>query len=236
MQSELGTVYDEEDFEDESNGDLQTTDGDWSCWTRPGYGDLADLFPGTSLLQQGVPCSTDPSCVWAFINGSTTNYGCAGFPAQATIPRGNTFGQYIHNEVWSPLVPWTGTGSAAEVAFDVYSELPLSEVVFYTWKVRSWIGGCPGRWQNDIFYYDNRKQWFRFVYPIGALVETGAEYIQVSLGVVDMCELWCGLYGSGLCHSHTPLFDNVEVYRYSTSGPAWSNASSRRGVSSFCRP
>ena len=34
---------------------------------------------------------------------------------------------------------------------------------------------------------------------------------QIALGAVDLCYQLCGLLGSGSCHSHGPLFDNVTI-------------------------
>jgi hypothetical protein len=45
--------------------------------------------------------------------------------------------------------------------------------------------------------------------------------MQVAIGVVDMCRLWCGVQGSGSCHSPAPYFDSVEILRVDTVGPQW---------------
>jgi len=37
-----------------------------------------------------------------------------------------------------------------------------------------------------------------------------------------MCLYWCGYYGTGACHSHSPLFDRVRFFRVNNIGPVWS--------------
>jgi hypothetical protein len=126
--------------------------------------------------------------------------------------------------VWSPVFPWTGWGATAELAFDAYKDLPLDNLVFFVFHVRSIADNCAGDWKDFGFvYYGGSGQWTKQVFPIGTFIEPGATDLQVALGVWDMCGFWCGVYGSGNCHSHAPLFDNVSVYRVDTEGPVWSN-------------
>jgi hypothetical protein len=217
-------IYDYEDFEDESFGDIATADGDWECCVLSGYGDFAGLYPGSMLLQED-PCIRNTSCLWAFINGSTETYDCGGHPEQIAVPKGNWHGQYIFNSIFSPPLPLAGTtGSSFVLEFDVYRDLPLNNLMFYTWDVRSLIAGCPEGWRDrgSGVYYGGNKDWIRPRQSFGDLVVQGASHIQIALGVGDYCPFWCIVYGTGACHSHSPLFDNVEVYRVATTGPQWS--------------
>jgi hypothetical protein len=219
VSDQSGVVLAVEDFEGETVGD--TSADDWASCNEPGYGDYAGLHQGTFVAQQD-PCRTNLSCMWGFFSGSTYDYSCGGLGSQAVVPYGNTRGQYIHNEVWSPPVPWTGSGTTAELTFDVYRELPLSPLIFFVWHVRSYVAGCAGDWKDFGFvYYGAGPDWNRPVFPVGSFIETGATDIQVAVGVRDMCSYWCGIYGDGQCHSHSPLIDNVAVYRVDTRGPAW---------------
>jgi hypothetical protein len=189
------------------------------------FGDYAALYPALSLVQQDL-CSVELDCVWAFLEGSTANYACGGFPSQATVPYG-AGGAAIHNEIWSPPIHVAGTGSQFELSFSVYRELNLESLVFYTWRIRSVADGMPGPWSDrgTVFYGPNavirKGDWFRHTAPFGDLVEPGADSVQVALGVVDRAADWGGLLGDGSCHSHTPLFDDVRVYRVHVSGPRW---------------
>jgi hypothetical protein len=216
-----GIVLGVEDFEDETVGD--TGSNDWVSCNEPGFGDFAAVYSGLTVLQEDL-CNYDVSCLWTFFDGSTETYACGGFPAQPAVPKGNQRGQYIWNEVWSPAFPWTGWGSTAELAFDAYMDLPLDNLVFFVWHVRSIVDGCAGFWDDFGFvYYGGDGEWQKRVFPIGSFIDPAATDIQVALGTWDMCQFWCGVYGTGNCHSHAPMFDNVSVYRVNTQGPVWAN-------------
>jgi hypothetical protein len=214
-----GTVVAYEDFEDESVGDNDADD--WVSCTPPGYGDYAALYKGYNIVQED-PCTSDLDCMWTFYTGSTYDYSCGGWPTQLAVPYENSRGQYIRNEVWSPEIPISGTGSAWELRFDVYRDLHLGPLVFYTWHVSSITGACPSTWRDYGFvYYGGGKDWLRATFGFGSFVEPGASHIRVALGARDMCYFWGGVYGDCLCHTHAPLFDDVEVYRIGADGPQW---------------
>jgi len=216
-----GGIESNQTFEAEAPGAHGTVDGHWTSCNLPGYGDLAALLPGTAALQED-PCARDLSCLWTFYNNSTSFYGCGGFPGQKAVPYGNAAGQYLTNEVWSPNIAWVGAGTEGLLEFDVYRDLPLDNLVFYVWQVRSIVGGCPQGWVNDnLVNYGEDKDWLPSSNQFGGLVVPGATHIQISLGAWDMCGVWCGIFGSGACHSHSPLIDNVRVKRVDVSGPQW---------------
>jgi hypothetical protein len=215
-----GTVVAYEDFEDELVGDNDADD--WVSCTPPGYGGLAMLYPGISVVQED-PCAVEADCLWAFFSGSTYDYACGGWPGQPAVPYENTRDQYIHLEIWSPDIPTLGSGATFELRFNVYRDLALNPLVFYVWHVRTVDGsGCPGAWRDDGFvYYGGGKDWIRSTFNFGQLLEPGADYINVAVGVRDMCYYWGGIYGDCTCHSHAPLVDDVEVLRIASSGPQW---------------
>ncbi len=214
-------VLSNESFEAEAVGAHGTNDGQWNSCNLPGYGDFAALFPGAAQLQED-PCAKDLSCIWGFFNGSTANYACGGFPGVTAIPFGNASGQYLTNEVWSPLIPWTGSGTQAQLQFSVYRDLPLDNLVFYVWQVRSIVGGCPQGWVNDnLVNYGEEKDWLENIVDFGSLVDPAATDIQISLGCWDLCQFYCGSVGSGACHSQSPMIDNVKVKRIDIQGGQW---------------
>lgn len=187
------------------------------------YGNYLALFPGVTQVQQD-PCAKDLSCVWAAINASTETYACGGFPLQKAVPKGNGFGQYIRNEIWSPTIPLAGVGSAVTLKFSAYRDLEIDGLVFYTWHVRDIVAGVPGLWKDrGLVYYGGQKDWLVHTEPVGDLLRLAtATHVQIALGVRDMCGQWCGIYGTGACHSHSPLIDSVRLYRIDTAGPQWS--------------
>jgi hypothetical protein len=208
-------------FEGEAVGAHATADAHWSSCNLPGYGHFAALLPGAAQLQED-PCARDLSCLWTFFTGSTANYACGGFPGVTAVPYGNDRGQYLTNEVWSPQIAWVGAGTQAQLYFDVYRDLPLDNLVFYVWAVRSIVGGCPQGWVNDnLVNFGEDLDWLASTNEFGTLVDPAASHIQVSIGCYDMCGIWCGTVGSGACHSQSPFIDNVRVKRIDIDGPQW---------------
>jgi len=218
-----GVVLPTELFEVESVGDNATVSGNWVGEPFPGYGSFSGLAFGTEFVQED-PCVSNYSCMWAFITGSTANYSCGGFPQQTAVPFTDpATNRGMQEYIESPRIPFLGTGQQVELHFDVYRDLPLDNLVFYNWAVRSWIADCPGSYRRRTsVYFGDQKDWLRVVQPVGDLVQSGAQELQVHLMVRDMCFVWCGSMGSGTCHSHAPLFDNVEVIRIKSNGPRWS--------------
>ena len=215
-----------EDWEGEPCLATGSTDGKWVATFPPGFGDYSKLVSGGQIVQEDV-CSSNKTYLWGFFdNPAVTNYACGGWPLQGAVPYGpNTDGLYLNNEIWSPAMPCAGTGSRYVLEFDVYRDLPVDNLVFYYWRVRSiQAGGCAGVWKtDDLVYRGVDGTWLHHSAEIGHLVDGNAVSIQVALGVVDMCGDWCGVYGSGGCHSHAPLFDNVEVVRESVFGPLFTS-------------
>jgi len=210
-----------EDFEDEAEG--ATSANDWVGDSPPGYGDYSGLIGGYQVIQED-PCRSEITCMWNFFTGSPDNYACGGFPNQPVLPGVNDEGQYLHQAIRSPLIPWAGNGAGAyaELEFTTYRDLAFNRLIVYTWGVASNVDGCAGPFRDRQWvYWGGQKDWFTAVYPFGDLVEPGATDIQIQLGVKDMCPVWCGIWGSGSCHSHSPLFDEVVVRRIETKGPLW---------------
>lgn len=231
--SDMSGVIDYQDFESEAPGDLVTADGDWQAGASEPYGDFAGVFSGMSVLQED-PCERNVTGLWGFFNGSTYDMSCEGHPEQAAIPYGRECDgvmKYLNNEIWSPLIDWDtdiygnpvpATASEAYFQFDMYADNPMNPLISMVWHIRSWQDDCPGSWQDRAFvdfYYG--KTWYHWSNPYGDLVDTGAEYIQLALACVDMCEYWCGYYGTGECHRHAPLYDNVRFIRVNRIGPQW---------------
>jgi hypothetical protein len=109
----------------------------------------------------------------------------------------------------------------ATLRFAVYRDLPLQNLVFYQWHVRSVVDGCPGQWRDDgQFNYGAEQAYISEEKDISAYVE--GDFIQIGLRVVDMCDEWYLIYGNCAAHTPTPWFDNVRLYRYKTIGPQWS--------------
>ncbi|MDH4036302.1 MAG: T9SS type A sorting domain-containing protein [Candidatus Krumholzibacteria bacterium] len=219
--SDANGQIDFQDFEAEAVGVFTTADGDWSAFATPGYGTLAALYPGTSVLQED-PNHYELGAVWGFFaDPSVVNYSCGGHPEQGAVPYQRYGSQYFNNAIWSPQIEWQedqdgapipSTVSGALLEFDVYRDLELDGMIFYKWHVRSFVDGCPGPWKDRGYvYWGAQKDWYRAGFEIGDLVWPGATSIQVALEVWDGCSIWY-CFGEE-CHSHAPLFTNVRVVR-----------------------
>jgi hypothetical protein len=211
-----------EDFEDETPGAHEADD--WVSCNMPGYGDFSALYPGHELVQEDR-CQSELDCVWAFINGSTSDYACGGWPGQAVVPYENERGQYIFNYVYSPDIDVSGSsGSVWEFRFDVYRDSQADALVAYVWAIRS-IGpdGCPGNWTGPGYfgYPWGGPYWSRIQWSVGQHLAPDVEQVNIALGVRDYCKFWCGVWGTGSCHSHGPLFDDLEFYRVQAVGPVF---------------
>jgi hypothetical protein len=228
----LGTMVDSlswetkavETFEDEAVG--ATASNDWQACNTPGYGNYLALFKRAQANYEDQ-CVDNLSCYWAAISGSTEFYTC-GSPSQPTqriIPHVNVRGEYISNEIWSPVLPFpAGVGSDYRLRYTVYRDLPLDNLIFHVWHVRTISGtSCPGAWKDRNFvYYGDNKDWIVAENAVGSKLDlnTGVS-MQAAIGVLDMCSVWCGVFGSGLCHSPAPYLDQVKILRIDTIGPQW---------------
>lgn len=222
-------VIETETWENEAVGATQSTDGDWVAVAGLGYGDYSGLFPGVAVLQEDI-CTQDLSCLWGFFNGSTDDYSCATptpHPEQKVVPYENERGQFVNNEIWSPWIDLTGGGtvppgaSGASLEFYDYRNRPLDNLIFMVWHVRTKLTttGCPGGWVDRNFvYYGPGPDFLHVFQPVGDILTPGDDYVQLAFGAVDMCPYWCGRYGTGDCHSHSPLIDRVKFFRINTAG------------------
>jgi hypothetical protein len=148
---------------------------------------------------------------WAFLEGSTTNYACAGYPGQATTP-------VVRNVVRSSLIDLThdidGHPIVAEpepdsllIGFDVYRDVPLSGNKSYGIAARYYESGClmtSGGTSRS--YKGDEKDWYR--HEVIFAIPSGATEVEIDLTINSTVALGCV--------SHAPLFDNVTVER--TSG------------------
>ncbi|MFQ5511493.1 MAG: FlgD immunoglobulin-like domain containing protein [Candidatus Krumholzibacteriia bacterium] len=210
------------DFEAAATGDH--TDGVWTGTVPAPFGDFAALYPGVAVLQDRDACFANLSYFWGFFDDpASTNYACAvpdPHPEQGAIPFEKD-GVYISNEIWSPLIPYAGAGNEVRLEYLRYLDFDQNMLLRDSWFVRSWIGGCPGPWQwdNFVFFGPFANGWRRVSRRVGVHIDPAAEQIQIALGVVDMCPVWCNVFGTGSCHSHAPLYDEVHVKRINVLGP-----------------
>ncbi len=221
-----------EDWEDEACNATQSTDGTWVAQASSGFGLYAGLHPASGVVQEDL-CFAQASNLWGFFDDpDVTNYACGGWPLQGAMPYGPLGWPsgpyedlYMNNEIWSPWIPMTGSGNSLILQLLVYRDLPLDNLQFYVWSARTKDvsgSGCPTYWRDDnLVYYGGQKEWYRQRIEIGPYVNTMDTHVQIALGAVDMCRVWCGVFGTGYCHSHAPLVDQVRLVRVDVAGPHW---------------
>lgn len=108
-----------------------------------------------------------------------------------------------------------------QLVFTVYRDLDLSGLVFYVWSVRKIVAGCPSQWMDDNFvYYAPRKDYLENWQDVSKYIG-GNDPVQLSIGCVDLCDVWYNASGDCAQHTPSPWIDNVRLYRYKTSGPQW---------------
>lgn len=209
-----GVVVPLEPFDDEPTGSTDADDWDGE---DAAFGDHAGLVLGSNMVQED-PYVYNASCMWAFIEAPVNNFSCGHEPLPA-VRKGPINEQFMENEIWSPEISFTGPldyGTA--LAFDVYRDLPLDNLVTYRWRVRELLVGsdCWGPWKtNHSVYFGSEPVWHRRAFDLTPYLSPSftISKIQVAIGVVDMYPLWNGVHGTGACHSHAPMFDNVTVSR-----------------------
>lgn len=209
----------------EGAADGATTAGIWSGSTPAPFGDFATLYTGVSVTQED-PCFIAFSNLWGFFDDpNNTNYSCHvpnPLPLQGAMAFGNNDGTYMSNEIWSAPFANVGAGVQYNLLARSYRDLPLDNLQFYIFHIRTWNAGCPGNWGDFNFvYYGGQKDWLRQNWDVSTLISSADEEIQIALGAVDMCGVWCGIYGTGTCHSHAPLLDDVHLYRVNVAGPQY---------------
>ncbi len=221
-----------EDWEGEACGEQESDDNRWVTSTPTAFGDYGHLVPGGSVVQED-PCARNQTSFWGFFTDpAVASYSWGGWPLQGVMPYGgrrplNPDGLYLNNQVISPFVPITGTGSDYVLSFSVYRDLPLDNLQFYYWGIRekdndSPVNGCYRSLPlTGYVYYGALKDWFRAAFQVGAFVPGTADEISIVLGAVDMCRVWCGVSAQLPMHTHAPLIDNAKIVRVGTVGPQW---------------
>jgi len=227
----VSSGLDTEDFEAWTPGANGDAGSIWTGVKATAFGNFAALYPGVSVVQED-PCFSVPLFLIGFFEDPIVNpYSCHTpnpLPGQGAMPFGTSEGIYMTNNVWSPPVPNIGVGTQYRLRFLTYRDLPLQNLQFYQWHVREWSDPdgagpqpmCPATWNDFNFvYFGGQKDWLRYTEEVGSLIDPNAEAIQVAVGAIDMCPVWCNIFGAGTCHSHAPLHDEIRLERIGVTGP-----------------
>jgi DNA-binding beta-propeller fold protein YncE len=101
----------------------------------------------------------------------------------------------------SPPIPLPSDGEKYVFRYDVFSNLPLADNLFYTYHV-SFDGGP---WQSATLVFYGERGWSRAIRDITALRPADAQYVQIRIGATEL------YYQEGVHTSGGPIFDNVAV-------------------------
>ena len=226
-------------FEDFESADAGALDTDfWHCRPGEAYGSYAGIIPN---LQDKDPCGTNFTSQIVFFIGSP--WMSADYPGMPVTPfctgAGGLEGPCQSEAAVSPVIDMTRYSSGCDevqdldippeklpelggaiLRYTIYMDLPRSNLVFYNWKMRSIVDGCPNQWEGHSIAYsggdreyiqiDSDVSWWAGEYPV-----------QIAFNVIDMCEAWYGVYGDCAEHTPSPWLDNIRLYSYSTIGPQW---------------
>jgi hypothetical protein len=211
--------------------------GIWEPTVEPAFGIYSAL---ANNLEDKDPCGDNFGSQVIFYNGSgepdsdypglfktpfCTGPGGIEAPCQdeAIISPVIDMTRYTTNddEIQDAAIPDVSALGGAILRFTAYRDIPLTNLVFYTWSVRDIIDGCPGQWLDRNFvYYGGDKDYIFGGFDVSDLI--GPNPTQVRVGLVDQCAVWYDVYGDCADHTPSPWIDNVRVYRYETIGPSWS--------------
>lgn len=238
------TVSDESgliDFEDfESSAVGETGAGVWYGMTGGSYGTYSAV--AVNLLDKDV-CADNFSGVIMFFSGSawpSTEYPGM-FDTPFCLGSGGTELPCQDEMVVSPPIDLTRYTTGRDevqdgtippedlpnlggfrLEYSVYTDNPVSNLVFRTKQIRNVENGCPGGWINPGVWipYEPAGVWWTDTWDISGIVTS--DTIQVGLGVVDMCYAWYGTYGDCAEHTPAPWYDSVRIRRWDSRGPQWS--------------
>ena len=213
-------VVDYQDFESEALNAQGTVDGDWQAGVTEFFGDFGGLVNGNTVLQEDT-VTMNTGHFWSFFNGSPDTYVCGGFAGQAAVPLEPTnttpeIPMWLSNGAVSPILdltvdkngdPTPGPPDELAIEFDVYFDPVPSSYVYFNVAVKAFRDEClEAFWWNQ--YPPNgdnpTKTWSREQVIFN--IPNNTTHVQVMLfAEADRTQ------GEHTCHSHSPMFDNVEI-------------------------
>ncbi len=235
--SDTGAFTDFEDFESAPIGA-----NEWGIWRGQGAASFGMYSGLTSNLNDKDPCGENFSSLIVFYIGSpvpSTSYPglydtpfCKGAggreaPCQNELVisppidtrRYSTGRDGVQDGVIPPGELPSLAGFVLKYAH--YEDIGAwTNLVFSQWHVRNIENGCPGPWLDRNYLPWGNWDWIYSMEVVSDLITS--DTVQVSLGVVDMCDVWYLVNGNCAQHTPAPWFDNVRLYRYDSSGPQWS--------------
>ena len=187
-----------------------------------------NITPMLSFIDDGTPPRNAPDLSTGGSTSPNWNYGVLGGWV-VNYSGGVSGGEVaIANEWWSPEIAWDDTTTTEDdglrggalVRFSIWQHLPLSNGLFWTWRVRSLTnaGWTPWADRGFVYYGDGGGEFINTQFVVTDLLAVDREAVQMALGMIDLADLF-GFPGTDATPS--PAFDNVSVWRYDSPGPAF---------------
>jgi DNA-binding beta-propeller fold protein YncE len=181
--------------------DFESSDNGWVASTRPTL--YSYRFEETPACEDTLPCS-DYCFSWVAYDSVT-----GVFPFETALYQ-------VELAIESPVITIPGDATKYLLKFDVYRNLPNSNLVYYTWEVAAPPPEQGGSWVNDNYVYYGGGGFYTYTVDITSHVPTDTTHIKVRLKGIDMCTEWGG---PCLTHTSAPIFDNVAIYALNTHDP-----------------
>ena len=130
----------------------------------------------------------------------------------------------VYNKWISPAIAvdqgFAATNGGFAMGFSDWTDLPLSNYIFWRWSVRSHdpLAGAWTPWRDSPYhYYGASHSWGNPVIDISDKVISGADSVQIGLMGRDAAVAFTG--SPSMDATPAPEFDNIYVKRFDIGGP-----------------
>ncbi len=170
-----------------------------------------------------VPPSIDASYRLEAVPGCETGFECPDYcyawvaydTLTGEFPYEELLGQPVEIGIQSPAISVPTDADWFLLQFDVYLNLPMYNLVFYTWEVSP--DGGPWTTDGNVTYGTGGFSTVRK--ELALYVPQGTAEIRVRVMGKDMWGVWHDSYPYTGVHTAAPFFDNVAIYAMNTVDP-----------------
>ncbi len=165
---------------------------------------------------------TNETCLWTFFDPETTTED---YP-WGIIPYGPP---YLDMHIESPPLELAASGLPMSwedgdgeilVSFDAYMDMPLSMLVFISLEISlRWEGDSYWAWIDPFStVYYGEDGWRENIFDVTETVRSAGGSsgvplagMKIAIHVLDLCPLWCNVYGDGSPRTMGPMLDNIRL-------------------------
>jgi hypothetical protein len=163
-------------------------------------------------------CVVNSSNAWAFM-------GCSSWPFSVICygpPYHEQYAQSPRLERMHQAGSPTGEalivepGDEFRLEYQVYMDNPLNALIFHLSEIDWYSHEIEDCWRSGFseqtLYYGEEKRWLQFDYHIlPEIPHSSVAGLDLRLGMIDMCAIWCNTNGDGTGHRWAPYIDNVRM-------------------------